>query len=595
MPRYRSFALYWLLLNGLLLILGSTPAVAADPFVSAGNSSNLLQTDQQFLPVEQAYQLSVRLDGGKALLDWNIAPGYYLYKDNFAVQARGMDGVVIPTRIHAGKGREIYDDYYGKNLEVFYDSTLVSVDFLQPPPPAITLSVTSQGCADAGLCYPPHTQYFTADLAAGAVAPTAAPSPAAGTASSVSAGSVTASAPGLLTLLGFAILGGLILNLMPCVFPVLSIKVMSLTTAHAHRHRVATHGLAYGAGVVLSFVAIAVLLLILRRAGEAVGWGFQLQSPGFVTALAYLFFLMALGFGGQLPLLINPGRLGGSAARGNGLGASFLTGVLATVVASPCSAPFMGTALGVALTLPPALTLGVFAALGFGMALPFLVLTALPGLLRRLPRPGPWMETFRQLLAFPLYATVLWLLWVLGRQTDIDRVLAATFGLLLVALAAWLAGRSRHAPGRVVAAALLVAGLGLPLALPAGDPAERSWEPYSAARLEALRSAGAPVFVNLTADWCITCLANERMALSSERFRTTLKQRGIHYLKGDWTRYDPEITALLSAHGRSGVPLYLYFPPREPARILPQLLTETIVLSALNAPPGVATATGGIR
>ncbi|MBI2783586.1 MAG: protein-disulfide reductase DsbD [Gammaproteobacteria bacterium] len=590
MSRYRSFALYW-----LLLILGSTPAMAADPFASAGNSSNLLQADQQFLPVEQAYQLSVRLDGGKALLEWNIAPGYYLYKDNFAVQARGMDGVVIPTRIHAGKGREIYDDYYGKNLEVFYDSTLVSVDFLQPPPPAITLSVTSQGCADAGLCYPPHTQYFTADLAAGAVAPTAAPSPAAGTASSVSAGSVTASAPGLLTLLGFAILGGLILNLMPCVFPVLSIKVMSLTTAHAHRHRVATHGLAYGAGVVLSFVAIAVLLLILRRAGEAVGWGFQLQSPGFVTALAYLFFLMALGFGGQLPLLINPGRLGGSAARGNGLGASFLTGVLATVVASPCSAPFMGTALGVALTLPPALTLGVFAALGFGMALPFLVLTALPGLLRRLPRPGPWMETFRQLLAFPLYATVLWLLWVLGRQTDIDRVLAAAFGLLLVALAAWLACRSRHAPGRVVAAALLVAGLGLPLAQPAGAPAEHPWEPYSAARLEALRNAGAPVFVNLTADWCITCLANERMALSSELFRTTLKQRGIHYLKGDWTRYDPEITALLSAHGRSGVPLYLYFPPGEPARILPQLLTETIVLSALNAPPGVAPTTGGIR
>ncbi|TAL05505.1 MAG: hypothetical protein EPO03_08360 [Porticoccaceae bacterium] len=590
MSRYRSFALYW-----LLLILGSTPAMAADPFASAGNSSNLLQADQQFLPVEQAYQLSVRLDGGKALLEWNIAPGYYLYKDNFAVQARGMDGVVIPTRIHAGKGREIYDDYYGKNLEVFYDSTLVSVDFLQPPPPAITLSVTSQGCADAGLCYPPHTQYFTADLAAGAVAPTAAPSPAAGTASSVSAGSVTASAPGLLTLLGFAILGGLILNLMPCVFPVLSIKVMSLTTAHAHRHRVATHGLAYGAGVVLSFVAIAVLLLILRRAGEAVGWGFQLQSPGFVTALAYLFFLMALGFGGQLPLLINPGRLGGSAARGNGLGASFLTGVLATVVASPCSAPFMGTALGVALTLPPALTLVVFAALGFGMALPFLVLTALPGLLRRLPRPGPWMETFRQLLAFPLYATVLWLLWVLGRQTDIDRVLAAAFGLLLVALAAWLACRSRHAPGRVVAAALLVAGLGLPLAQPAGAPAERPWEPYSAARLEALRNAGAPVFVNLTADWCITCLANERMALSSELFRTTLKQRGIHYLKGDWTRYDPEITALLSAHGRSGVPLYLYFPPGEPARILPQLLTETIVLSALNAPPGVAPTTGGIR
>lgn len=314
MPRYRSFALCW-----LLLILASTPATAADPFVSAGNNSSLLQADQQFLPVEQAYQLTVRLDGGKALLEWAIAPGYYLYKDNFAVQARDANGALIATRIHAGKGREIYDDYYGKNLEVFYDSTLVSVDFLQPPPPAITLRVTSQGCADAGLCYPPHTQYFTVDFATGAIAPATAPAPAVVAASSVPASSVTASAPGLFTLLGFAILGGLILNLMPCVFPVLSIKVMSLTTAHAHRHRVASHGLAYATGVVLSFVAIAVLLLVLRRAGEAVGWGFQLQSPGFVTALAYLFFLMALGFGGQLPLLINPGRLGGSAARGNGL------------------------------------------------------------------------------------------------------------------------------------------------------------------------------------------------------------------------------------------------------------------------------------
>jgi thiol:disulfide interchange protein len=589
MPRYRSFFLYW-----LLLTLGSGPAMAADPFTPAGNNSNLLQADQQFLPVEQAYQLSIRLgDEGKALLEWAIAPGYYLYKDNFAVQARGTDGAVIPTRIHSGRGREIYDEYYSKNLEVFYDSTLATVDFLQPPPPGIALSVTSQGCADAGLCYPPHTQYFIADFATGAVTTTTAPAlatpaPAAGTA-------IAASSPGLLTLLGFAILGGLILNLMPCVFPVLSIKVMSFASAHAHRHRVAEHGLAYTAGVVLSFVAIAILLLALRRAGEAVGWGFQLQSPGFVTALAYLFFLMAMAFGGQISFNFGLGGFARAMPRGNSLGASFLTGALATVVASPCSAPFMGTALGVALTQPAMVAVGVFAALGFGMALPFLVLSWMPRLLDRLPRPGPWMDTFRQLLAFPLYATVLWLLWVLGRQTDIDHVLMVAFGMLLAALAIWLGGRSRHFPGRTSAAALLVAGLGLPLVLPAGNPAERLAEPYSAARLETLRSAGAPVFVNLTADWCITCLANERMALSSDLFRATLKQRGIHYLKGDWTRYDPEITALLNTHGRSGVPLYLYFPPGEPARILPQLLTERIVLAALNAPPEIAAKTAGIR
>ncbi len=587
MPRYRSFALYW-----LLLILGSGPVMATDPFASAGARSNLLQGDQQFLPVEQAYQLSISLGEGKVRLEWVIAPGYYLYKDNFAVQARDTAGGVMPTAIRTGTGREIYDDYYGKNLEVFYDRALVSVDFLQPPPPGINLSVTSQGCADAGLCYPPNTQYFTVDFATGAVTATSAPAP---TARAVVPTSAPGLAPGLLTLLGFAILGGLILNLMPCVFPVLSIKVLSLTSAHAHRHRVAGHGLAYTAGVVLSFVAIAILLLVLRRAGEAVGWGFQLQSPGFVTALAYLFFLMAMGFGGQLAFNFGLGGAARAMPRGHSLKSSFLTGVLATVVASPCSAPFMGTALGVALTQPAMLAVGVFAALGFGMALPFLLLSWMPRLLDRLPRPGPWMETFRQLLAFPLYATVLWLLWVLGRQTDIDHVLIAAFGMLLVALAVWLAGRSQHAQGRVGAAVVLIAGLALPLVLPAGAPAERLAEPYSAARLEALRNAGAPVFVNLTADWCITCLANERMALASDRFRATLKQRGIHYLKGDWTRYDPEITALLNAHGRSGVPLYLYFPPGEPARILPQLLTETIVLSALSAPPEVAAATQGSR
>ncbi|MGE3297570.1 MAG: protein-disulfide reductase DsbD family protein [Porticoccaceae bacterium] len=582
MPRSLGFALSW-----LLLILSAAPAVAADPFASAGNRSNLLQADQQFLPVEQAYQLSVDLDAGKVRLEWAIAPGYYLYKDNFAVQARDPAGGVIPTAIHTGEGREIYDDYYGKNLEVFYDRTLVGVDFLQPPPPGIGLSVTSQGCADAGLCYPPHTQYFTVDFATGAVTTTGAPVP---SAPAVVPTPAPGLAPGLVTLLGFAILGGLILNLMPCVFPVLSIKVLSLTSAHAHRHRVAGHGLAYTAGVVLSFVVIAILLLALRRAGEAVGWGFQLQSPAFVTALAYLFFLMAMGFGGQISFNLRLGSALRTTPGAHSLKSSFLTGVLATVVASPCSAPFMGTALGVALTQPAMVAMGVFAALGFGMALPFLLLSWMPRLLDSLPRPGPWMETFRQLLAFPLYATVLWLLWVLGRQTDIDHALIVAFGMLLAALAVWLAGRSQHALGRVSAAVVLIAGLALPLALPAGDPARRA-EPYSAARLEALRNAGAPVFVNLTADWCITCLANERMALSSDRFHATLKRRGIHYLKGDWTRYDPEITVLLNAHGRSGVPLYLYFPPGEPARILPQLLTETVVLSALNAPPAIAAAT----
>ncbi|MFZ5654676.1 MAG: protein-disulfide reductase DsbD family protein [Pseudomonadota bacterium] len=564
------------LLLALLPALGA--GAAADPFGTPSGSAALL-AQPEFLPVEQAYRLAPRIAGDRILLEWWIAPGYYLYRDQFAVRipSRG-DLPSLPFGIE-GDGRRIYDEYYEKELEVFYDWVRLEVALPGGAGRRATLAVTSQGCADAGLCYPPQTGYLAVDLDTATVRP--APAPAGPVSPRADAGDLGAA-------LGFALLGGLILNLMPCVFPVLSIKVMSLTAAHAHRGLALAHGLAYTLGVTLSFVAVAALLLALRGAGAAVGWGFQLQSPGFVAALAYLFFLMALGFAGQLPWTFGLARLGRLGPRKDNLGGSFLTGVLATAVASPCTAPFMGTALGIALSQAAPAALGVFAALGLGMALPFLVLTAMPRWLDRLPPPGPWMETLRQLLAFPLYATVLWLLWVLGRQTDIDRVSVVGAGLLVVALAVWLAGRSRGLAGRGGALALLVAGLALPLAAGSGSAQEPAWEAYSQVRLEQLRRDGVPVFVNLTADWCVTCLANERLALSSPRFRDALERGGIRYLKGDWTRYDPEITELLRAHGRSGVPLYLYFPPGEPARILPQLLTEGIVLDALGNPGALA-------
>ena len=569
-----------LLITALLVAL--LPAIGAgataDPFATPGGRASLL-SQTEFLPVEEAYRLEPRVAGDRILLDWWVAPGYYLYRDQFAVRIPARGDSPLPLGV-AGDGRRIYDEYYARELEVFYDRVELEVALPEGAGRRVTLAVTSQGCADAGLCYPPQTQYLAVDLDAASIrstAPPSVPTPAAG-------------GPGIATALGFALLGGLILNLMPCVFPVLSIKVMSLTAAHAHRTLALAHGLAYTLGVTLSFVAVAALLLALRGAGAAVGWGFQLQSPGFVAALAYLFFLMALGFAGQLPWTFGLARLGRLGPRRDNLGGSFLTGVLATAVASPCTAPFMGTALGVALSQSAPAALGIFAALGLGMALPFLVLTAAPRWLDRLPPPGPWMETFRQLLAFPLYATVLWLLWVLGRQTDVDRVAVVGLGMLVVALAVWLAGRSRRPAGRGGALALVIAGLALPLAAGSGGVREQLWEPYSPARLEQLRAAGAPVFVNLTADWCVTCLANERLALSSPRFRTALQRNGIRYLKGDWTRYDPEITELLRAHGRSGVPLYLYFRPGEAARILPQLLTEGVVLGALESTGPLAAA-----
>lgn len=557
----------------LLAFAGLLPtgaSQAADPFRSAKPASGVL-AQPQFLPVGEAYRLRASVQDGRVLLEWDIAPGYYLYRDQFLVKAlTGSEARPLAFDLIAGEARRIYDEYYEKELEVFYERVQLRAALPVAAPPPVTLAVTSQGCADAGLCYPPQIQYLEVDLPAGSVRTVLAPE----------LPGPAAAGPGLPMLLGFALLGGLILNLMPCVFPVLSIKVMSLTAAHANRGRVIAHGLAYALGVVLSFLAIAVVLIALRGAGLAVGWGFQLQSPGFVTALAYLFFVMALGFAGQLPWRFGLGRLGRGGHPGNGLSASLFTGVLATAGASPCTAPFMGTALGVALTQTTPVALGIFAALGLGMALPFLVLTWLPRLLDRLPAPGPWMETVRQALAFPLYGTALWLLWVLGHQTDLDRVLVVALGMLVVALALWLAAR-RPRPARIAAVAVLLVGLALPVFWVPERPQDRAWEPFSQARLEQLRADGAPVFVNLTADWCITCLANERLALSSPRFRAALERGGIRYLKGDWTRYDPEITALLRSHGRSGVPLYLLFRPHQEAQILPQLLTETLVLAAL--------------
>src|SRR5690606_25506266 len=387
-----------------------------------------------------------------------------------------------------------YDEYFEKEVEVYYTATEVRAS-LPATAAAGVVRVQSQGCADAGLCYPPRTQYVTISGSALAV-------------SDSPPGDIALSSPGgsesLALILVFALLGGLILNLMPCVFPVLSIKVLSLSQGHLSVHRRHVHGLAYSAGVVTSFIAVALVLIALRAGGQALGWGFQLQSPGFITALVFLFFVMGLGFMGFYTAGLRLMNLGGGATGGTGLRHSFLTGVLATIIASPCSAPFMGTALGFALTQPTPVAVVVFAALGLGMALPFLVLTWVPGVLEALPKPGPWMEKLKELLAFPLFLTCVWLLWILGHQTDADTLVAVLTGLVLVTLAIWL-GKGRPAAGKVVAAVALVAAIAIPARQLTLAQEEQIWEPYSQARLNSLLAEGRGVFVNLTADWCITC------------------------------------------------------------------------------------------
>jgi thiol:disulfide interchange protein len=422
--------------------------------------------------------------------------------------------------------------------------------------------------------------------------------PAAASAPSATAAPIATSQGGsadvtLLTALGAALLGGLILNLMPCVFPVLSLKALSFATlGGAERRTAIIDGIAYTAGVVLSFVALAALLLGLRAAGEAVGWGFQLQNPWVNGALAYLFFAMGLSLLGAVSFGQSIMGLGQSLSEGHGARAAFFTGVLACVVASPCTAPFMGAALGYAVTQPAPIALGVFAVLGFGLALPMLLIALIPGLSERLPKPGAWMDRFKQALGFPLLLTAVWLLWVVGRQLSVDAVALLLGGMVALTLALML---KDAAPQSTLARTARAFGIALSVALAAGawwavgtspassadTRAETGTESFSAARLSALRAAGQPVLINMTADWCLTCKVNERIALNSDAFRAALERHGVVYMKGDWTHYDAEITAYLAQFGRNGVPLYVLYPRHGEPELLPQVLTPDGVAEAL--------------
>jgi thiol:disulfide interchange protein len=397
---------------------------------------------------------------------------------------------------------------------------------------------------------------------------------------------------GLGAALLLALLGGVILNLMPCVFPVLSIKALGLV-GHAHGDRgvMRAHGLAYTAGVLVSFAVVAGALIAVRAGGAELGWGFQLQSPAFVAVLAYVMFAVGLNLAGLLPIDTGFGLGGGLAARQGYVG-SFFTGALATLVATPCTAPFMVTAMGFALTAPWPIALLVFEALGLGLALPYLAIAWLPGRGSRRARPGAWMEVFRQALAFPMFGAAAWLLWVLSLQTGANGLAAALAGLILLAFAAWarLQARAAGPTGRWLGAGVAILALIGAIALvpresvtspiasataPATQGNGPAWEMFSTAKLEAARAEGRPVFVNMTAAWCITCLVNERIALDTAAAAELFSTKRVLYLKGDWTNRDPEITRFLAAHGRNGVPLYVLYPPNGEPIVLPQLLTES--------------------
>jgi thiol:disulfide interchange protein/DsbC/DsbD-like thiol-disulfide interchange protein len=412
-------------------------------------------------------------------------------------------------------------------------------------------------------------------------------------------------APGLIALMLLAILGGLILNLMPCVFPVLSIKAISLVAqAKTHPAAVRAKGLMFAAGVIASMLLLAGVLLGLRAGGEQIGWGFQLQSPLFVTLMVYLLLAVGLNLSGVFEVGGGLAGVGDSLTHGDSLHASFFTGVLTTLVATPCTAPFMAAAVGAALTQSPVVALCIFAALGMGLSLPYLALSFAPWLRRALPKPGAWMDTMKQIFAFPMYASAAWLLWVLAQQTSSLGLGAALAGALLVAFAAWAYQKSKGSTvaGRLTAIVTAAAAVLLAIALPvrlasvataapvaaAASSSAESWQPYDAARVQALEASGAPLLVNFTASWCLTCLVNERNAFADPAVLKVFRQKGVTLMKGDWTNRDTAITQALAHFGRAGVPLYVVYnskPGSSAPVVLPQLLSAGVVESAFAALP----------
>lgn len=634
--------------NGTAAAAGNGAAAAPmfNPLAAANGSGLKLPgtTVAQGLPLpsEQAFGFEAIVDdGNRLLLRFTPAKGYYLYRDRTSMSLEGASGIRT-GRPQWPAGQPYRDEHFG-NVVVYFDQVDVPVPLRRDKPDATdaTLVVTFQGCQTDGICYPPMTRRVKLSLPAGKVsareeaivAPLVIPPLASGKKDAApvlpaidpvnspnpqplvvrpdpGAPDLTQPAPdasaennqrsqppadagdndSLLWILLLALAGGLILNLMPCVLPVLSLKVLGVAQSGESRAHARNHALWYTAGVLTAFSAVGGLVLALRAAGQAAGWGFQLQHPWFIATLFYLMVAVGLSLSGVFTLGAGMGRGAQSLANRSGPVGDFFTGVLACVVASPCIAPFMGPALAYAFTAPPLLAWLVFLALGLGLALPFLLIGFVPALARRLPKPGAWMETFKKLLAFPMYLTAIWLLWVLGKQRGVSSMALLLNGAVVLTLALWWFERSRWHSRKlgmslgalIAAAALLVPILAVNRMPPAAAQAATAGSvAYSPEMLDRLRADKRVVFVNMTADWCVTCKANERNVLDRDAFRDTLKRLDAVYMRGDWTNVDPQISAFLEQHKAVGVPLYVVYGPGAPPRVLPTVLTQPIVEDAL--------------
>jgi thiol:disulfide interchange protein DsbD len=586
----------------------STPTATAPANGAVGASllgapAAIPGTESAALPADQAFRFEALVKSRDALLlRWTMPKDYYLYRDKTEIT------VASPKGVTAGEpdwpsGVAHHDEHFGDTI-VYFDQVELPVP-LKGAGDAKTaeLDIAYQGCLENGICYPVMKRHVSVDFGAG-TATVGAPAESAPAAASA-AGQVAPTPPppglvpkseaplGFVAAIGLALLGGLVLNLMPCVLPVLSLKAITVLESGESPGAARKHALWYTAGVLVAFAALGVIIVGIRAAGHGIQWGAQFQQPLAIGILVYVMLAVGLSLSGVFEIGGSLGNIGSGLASRSGASGDFFTGVLAVVVASPCTAPFMGPAIGFAFGAPVPVAFLIFLALGLGLALPFLVIGFVPAIARLLPRPGRWMETLKQALAFPMYLTAVWLLWVLTKQRGADATALVLAGGVLLAMALWWFGRTRNRSGSVswIFTAVLAVGAIAALWTVHGLPAQTSATvatdgivPYSPEKLAELRAAGTPVLVDMTADWCITCKANEHAVLDTDAFKALLKRTGTVYMRGDWTDVNATIAAFLEQYHSVGVPLYVVYPKGGgDGHKLSTVLTYDTVQQALEA------------
>ena len=533
---------------------------------TAVHISPQLTNDHEFLPVDEAYPTEAELtQDGRLIARWVMPEGYYLYKHSLKLV--GKEGTELGS-LTIPPGKQKTDEFFGE-VEVYYNFLEISAAIVAQSRAEVVVDVHYQGCADAGLCYPPEVREFRF----------------AGMGSETDVASeltvLESAGISIWVAIGSALLAGLILNLMPCVFPILSIKALSLVQSAGQSENL-RHALGYLCGVVVTFLVLAILLLVLRGFGAAIGWGFQLQSPGFVVAMTLLFFVMSMNLLGVIEI---PG-FGLSMTQPN----PFMTGVLAVIVATPCTVPFMAAAIGYAISQGGINLVLIMAMMGVGMALPYIVVTATPRIAAWLPRPGQWMVTFKRVMSIPMVLTVIWLVWVLTRQVGLIGILWSSAAMILLAIAA-LVGRRQVKWLTSVWAIMLVVIASAVYAVSRPDETLQTAdsETFEYERYQVMVAEQRPIFLNVTADWCLTCLANERTTLAREGVHQTFDAYGVTYVKVDWTNRDAQVTKLLERFGRYGVPMYVLYPSIGQPVVLPQVLTPDLVRNFLDTYEGRST------